>query len=294
MLASMTGFGEARGQAAGLSVHVEVRTINNRHFKLGYRASEGYASLEPDVEAVVRQSMRRGTVQVNLRIERQVSADSYRINTFVVESYRAQIDAMCGRNGWKENVGLDVLLQLPGSVDEQARAIDEPRDDWPAIQPVLQSALDAVNKMRLDEGQALLADLSANGQLVEQFLDKVAERAPAVSESYRERLAQRVNKSLSELSVTLDPTDLLREVSLFIDRSDVSEETVRLRSHLQQFAEALQLAESAGRKLEFIVQEMGREVNTIGSKANDAEISRYVIEIKSALERIREQIQNVE
>lgn len=290
----MTGFGEARGQSAGLSVHVEVRTINNRHFKLGYRASEGYASLEPDVENVVRRVMRRGTVQVNLRVDCPTASDSYRVNTSVVESYRAQIDAMCGRNGWQENVGLDVLLQLPGAVDEQARAIKEPRDDWPAIESVLQEALAAVNKMRLDEGQALLADLSTNCQLVEQFLDKVAERAPAVAESYRERLAQRVNKSLSELNVTLDPTDLLREVSLFIDRSDVSEETVRLRSHLQQFAEALQLEESAGRKLEFIVQEMGREVNTIGSKANDAEISRYAIEIKSALERIREQIQNVE
>ena len=294
MLASMTGFGEARGQAVGLTVRVEVRTINNRHFKLGYRASEGYSSLEPDVESVVRQSMRRGTVQVNLRIDRQVSADSYRINSSVVESYRAQIDAMCGRNGWKENVGLDVLLQLPGSVDEQVRTTSEPRDDWPTIEPVLKEALDAVNKMRLDEGQALRADLSANGQLVEQFLDKVAERAPAVAESYRERLAQRVNKSLNELNVTLEPTDLVREVSLFVDRSDVSEETVRLRSHLQQFAESLQLEESSGRKLEFIVQEMGREVNTIGSKANDAEISRYVVEIKSALERIREQIQNVE
>jgi uncharacterized protein (TIGR00255 family) len=107
-------------------------------------------------------------------------------------------------------------------------------------------------------------------------------------------LQQRVNKSLTELNVTVDPADLLRELSLFVDRSDISEEIVRLRSHLQQFAEALQLAESSGRKLEFIVQEMGREVNTIGSKANDAEISRYVVEIKSALERIREQIQNVE
>lgn len=294
MLASMTGFGEARSQGAGLSVHVEVRTINNRHFKLGYRASEGYASLEPDVETVVRQAMRRGTVQVNLRVEREASPDSYRINTSVVEGYRTQIDALCSGSGWQERVGLEAILALPGSVDEQARSIDDPRDDWPTIEPVLQSALDAVNKMRLDEGQALLADLEANGKLVEEFLDKVAERAPAVADSYRERLAQRVNKALAELNVTLSPTDLLREVSLFVDRSDVSEETVRLRSHLQQFAEALRLAESSGRKLEFIVQEMGREVNTIGSKANDAEISRYVVEIKSALERIREQIQNVE
>jgi uncharacterized protein (TIGR00255 family) len=290
----MTGFGEARGQAAGLSVHVEVRTINNRHFKLGYRSSDGYASLEPDVEAIVRQAMRRGTVQVNLRVDRQASAENYRINTSVVESYRWQIDALNGRNGWSDSVGLDVLLQLPGVVDEKVRANFEPREDWPTIEPVLQEALSAVNKMRIDEGQALLKDLAANGQIVEQFLNKVAKRAPDVSQSYRERLEQRVNKALTELNVTLDSTDLLREVSLFVDRSDISEETVRLRSHLQQFAEALQLDESAGRKLEFIVQEMGREVNTIGSKANDAEISRYVVEIKSALERIREQIQNVE
>jgi uncharacterized protein (TIGR00255 family) len=294
LLSSMTGFGEARGQSPGLSVQVEVRTINNRHFKLGYRASEGYASLEPDVEAVVRQSMRRGTVQVNLRVDRKASAEDYRINTSVVESYRWQIDAMNGRNGWSDNVGLDTLLQLPGAIDEQVRTSVEPHDDWPAIEPVLQEALLAVNKMRADEGKALLADLAANGHSVEQYLNKISKRAPEVTSSYQARLQQRVNKSLTELNVTVDPTDLLRELSLFVDRSDISEEVVRLRSHLQQFAEALQLAESSGRKLEFIVQEMGREVNTIGSKANDAEISRYVIEVKSALERIREQIQNVE
>lgn len=294
MLASMTGFGDARGQAAGLSVHVEVRTINNRHFKLGFRSSDGYASLEPEVESVVRQAMRRGTVQVNLRVDRQASAENYRINAAVVENYRAQIAAISGTSKNGEKVSLDTLLQLPGAIDEGYRTNIEPQEDWSSIKPVLEEALAAVNKMRLDEGQALFKDLTENGQLVETFLAKVAERAPAVADSYRERLAQRVNKALAELNVTLDPVDLLREVSLFIDRSDVSEETVRLRSHLQQFSEALQLEESAGRKLEFIVQEMGREVNTIGSKANDAEISRYVVEIKSALERIREQIQNVE
>lgn len=290
----MTGFGDARGQAAGLSVHVEVRTINNRHFKLGFRSSDGYASLEPEVESVVRQAMRRGTVQVNLRVDRQASAENYRINAAVVENYRAQIAAIAGVGKSTEMVSLDTLLQLPGAIDEGYRTNIEPQEDWPHIKPVLEEALAAVNKMRLDEGQALFKDLTENGQIVETFLAKVAERAPAVADSYRDRLAQRVNKALAELNVTLDPVDLLREVSLFIDRSDISEEAVRLRSHLQQFSEALQLEESAGRKLEFIVQEMGREVNTIGSKANDAEISRYVVEIKSALERIREQIQNVE
>jgi uncharacterized protein (TIGR00255 family) len=212
----------------------------------------------------------------------------------VLESYRSQLDAYLQRYSASNSVGLETLLQLPGVVDPAGRAGLDPRDDWPVIEDVLREALGAVVKMRADEGAALLADLTANGRVVEQFLDKVAERAPEVSDSYRERLAQRVNKALAELNVTLQPADLIREVSLFVDRSDVSEETVRLRSHLQQYAEALNLSESSGRKLEFIVQEMGREVNTIGSKANDAEISRYVIEIKSALERIREQIQNVE
>jgi uncharacterized protein (TIGR00255 family) len=148
--------------------------------------------------------------------------------------------------------------------------------------------------MRSEEGAALAADLESNGRHVQQLLDEIARRAPAVVESYQARLAQRVQQSLADLNVTVAPSDLLREVSLFADRSDISEEMIRLRSHLQQYEEALRLAESSGRKLEFIVQEMGREANTIGSKANDAEISRHVIEMKSALERIREQIQNVE
>jgi uncharacterized protein (TIGR00255 family) len=294
VLASMTGFGEARRQTAGLSVLVEVRTINNRHFKHSFRATEGYGGLEPDVEAVVRDIVRRGTVQVNLRVDRQASPEDYRDNILVLESYRSQLESFLRQQGSSDSVGLEALVQLPGVIDAATRANLDPRDDWPVIEDVLREALAAVVKMRADEGAALLVDLSANGRLVEQCLDKVAERAPAVSVSYRERLAQRVNQALAELNVTLQPSDLIREVSLFVDRSDVSEETVRLRSHLQQYVEALNLPESSGRKLEFIVQEMGREVNTIGSKANDAEISRHVIEIKSALERIREQIQNVE
>jgi uncharacterized protein (TIGR00255 family) len=294
VLASMTGFGEARRQTAGLTALVEVRTINNRHFKLSYRATEGYGGLEPDVEAVVRDIVRRGTVQVNLRIDRQASPDDYRIDFSVLESYRTQLDAYLQRYSASNSVGLETLLQLPGVVDPTSRSGLDPREDWPLIEDVLREALAAVVKMRTDEGAALLTDLTANGRIVEENVEKVAGRAPQVADSYRERLSQRVNRALAELNVTLQPADLIREVSLFVDRSDVSEELVRLRSHLQQFSEALQLPESAGRKLEFIVQEMGREVNTIGSKGNDADVSRYVVEMKSSLERIREQIQNVE
>ena len=294
MLLSMTGYGEAHAQANDVAVVVEVRTTNSRHFKFSFRSTDGYSSLEPDVEALVRQTIRRGTVQLNLRVDRQASSEDFRINHAVLEGYRWQIDAFKGRSGCPDSVELATLLTLPGVVDQQHRAEFDPREVWSVIEPAIKEAVAAVGRMRAEEGKALAEDLAANGYVVEKYLGEVTKRAPEVSQSYQVRLVQRVNQSMSELKIAVEPSDLLREVSLFVDRSDISEEIVRLRSHLQQFADALQLPESSGRKLEFIVQEMGREVNTIGSKANDAEISHSVVEIKSALERIREQIQNVE
>jgi uncharacterized protein (TIGR00255 family) len=290
----MTGFGEARSQTEGLAVAVEIRTINSRHFKLSYRASEGYAALEPEVEVVTREVVRRGTVQLNLRVDRRASIDDYRINTAVLENYRRQLQAYTGRQEWSDPNDLQMLLSLPGAVDEHIGGEHDPRDDWPAIEPVLREALAATARMRAEEGVALAADLAHNGRLVLEALDAIARRAPDVVQAYQARLTQRVQQTLSDLNVTVEPVDLLREIAVFAERSDISEEIVRLRSHLQQYESALLLPESSGRKLEFIVQEMGREVNTIGSKANDAEISRLVVEIKTALERIREQIQNVE
>jgi len=294
LLISMTGFGEARSQAGGLAVAVEARTINSRHFKLSFRASEGYSSLEPEVEAVVRGSIRRGTVQLNLRVDRRITTDDFRINTDVVENYRAQLEKYTGRSEWNDPDDLRLLLSLPGTIDEKSRGDFNPREDWPAIDPVVRQALGALAKMRTEEGVALAADLAHNGRLIAEQLDAVARRTPEVTQAYQSRLTGRVQQALSELNVTVEPADLLREIALFADRSDISEEIVRLRSHLQQYEAALLMAESSGRKLEFIAQEMGREINTIGSKANDAEISRLVVDIKTALERIREQIQNVE
>ena len=290
----MTGFGEARGQSNGIAVSVEVRTINSRHLKVSFRASEGYSALEPEVETVTRDIIRRGTVQLNLRVERPASSEDYRINSPVIENYRKQLEAYTGRSEWNDPDDLRMLLSLPGAVDERRSSDRDPREDWPVIEPVLREALKALSKMRAEEGVALAADLAHNGRLILEALDAIAKRAPEVVQSYQSRLTQRVDQALSELNVTVQPADLLREIALFADRSDISEEIVRLRSHLQQYEAALMLPESSGRKLEFIAQEMGREINTIGSKANDMEISQHVVEIKTALERIREQVQNVE
>ena len=293
MLISMTGFGEARGQAGGMAISVEVRTINSRHYKLSFRSSEGYAALEPEVESLTRESIRRGTVQLNLRVDRRSSVDDYRINTEVVDNYRRQLQQFTGSE-WNHADDLRLLLSLPGTVDEKSRGEYDPREDWPAINPVIRDALAALAKMRAEEGVALAADLAHNGRQISELLAAIARRSPEVTQAYQSRLTGRVQQALSELNVTVEPADLLREIALFADRSDISEEIVRLRSHLQQYEAALLMAESSGRKLEFIAQEMGREINTIGSKANDGEISRLVVDIKTALERIREQIQNVE
>jgi uncharacterized protein (TIGR00255 family) len=290
----MTGFGEARSQAGGLAVAVEIRTINSKHLKFTLRSSEGYSMLEPEIEAATRDVIRRGTVQLNLRVDRGSSVDDYRINTDVLENYRRQIEQYSGQMPGNDPLAMQMLLSLPGTVDEKKRGEYDPREDWPVIEPVIRQALAAVAKMRAEEGVALAADLAHNGRQIAEQLDAIASRAPEVVKSYQSRLTSRVQQALSELNVTVEPADLLREIALFADRSDISEEIVRLRSHLQQYEAALLMSESSGRKLEFIAQEMGREVNTIGSKANDGEISRLVVEIKTALERIREQIQNVE
>jgi uncharacterized protein (TIGR00255 family) len=294
VLLSMTGFGEARCQQEGLGVAIEVRAINSRFFKLSVRAGEGYASLEPRIEEVVRQSIRRGTIQVNVRIDRLASPDDFRIKVAVLGRYREQIQSLYDL--WKLAGPLSIadLLPLPGVVDDHSASALDLDHDWPRISRTLEAALANLAHMREDEGRAMAADLAANCRAIAAGLDQIAHRAPLMVDAYRSRLKERLEKVLNDFQVVLDPGDLIREVSLYADRGDISEEIVRLRSHLEQFDTIMGLPESAGRKLEFLTQEMFREANTIGSKANDVEIARHVIEIKTAIERIREMVQNVE
>ncbi|MEN6450674.1 MAG: YicC/YloC family endoribonuclease [Thermoguttaceae bacterium] len=296
MLQSMTGFGESHCQQDGLAVAVEIRAINNRFFKLAVRTSDGYAGLEPLVESVVRQTIHRGTVQVNIWVDRKPSPDDYRINVGVLESYRQQLRAEMDKWHGQPNTDppLESLLSLPGVVDDASAKTVDPQADWPVIEAALQAALSNLAHMRGEEGRAMATDLLSNCRAASACLDQVERRAPLVVEDYRTRLFERLHKIMADLQVTLDPADLIKEVGLFADRSDISEEIVRLRSHLEQFQATMDSSESAGRKLDFLTQEMFREANTIGSKANDVEIARQVIEIKTAIERIREMIQNVE
>ena len=290
MLMSMTGHGDARHQSEGRSASVEVRTVNSRYFKLAVRGQESYASLESRVESVVRKQIRRGTVNMTLRITRDVSGDDYRINDAVLQSYIKQTKASCPDG----SIQLDTFLQLPGVIDELSGGQNQLEEDWAVVEPAVTDALKMLQDMRQAEGEAMAKDLAENCKSISDELGQIEAKSPQIVESFRQRLTDRVNKILTDHDVTVDATDIIREVGIYSERCDISEETVRLRSHLEQFDKIASGKESAGRKLEFLIQEMVRETNTIGSKCNDSDVAMHVVEIKTLIERMREMIQNVE
>lgn len=294
MLLSMTGYGDAHLHAEGVSVSVEIRSVNNRYFKLTVRGNELFSGLESQIEAMTRKHINRGTVTINLRVKSDATADKYRIDTDVLQSYVKQIREMSGQIGIAETPHLDSVLQLPGVVQENTDNDDEQFNAWPVIEKTLKVALGKFDAMRQHEGETTTHDLRDNLGVISEHLQEIEAKSPNVVAGYRDRMTERVNKVLEEFDVSVDPSTLLREIAIFTDRVNISEEIVRLKSHLQQFDMFLKQKESAGRKLDFLTQELFRETNTIGSKANDAEIAKAVVEMKTAIEKIREQVQNIE
>jgi uncharacterized protein (TIGR00255 family) len=293
----MTGFGEARHQDSRWAIQVEVRTVNNRHFKLNAKISEEFAPMEGALEQLVRERVKRGTVQVSLRIDRPRRPEDYRLNLVALTSYRDQLLELQGsgeegRGG--PAIELAQLLVLPGVVEEVRPDGQSPAEDWPEVARVVARALDALEASRALEGRAMAVELIALGRSIDAHLGRIAERAPLVVHAYHKRITERVQSLVAEHGVTVEPENLVREVAILADRCDISEEIVRLRAHLAQYAAIIEEPESSGRRLEFLVQEMGREINTIGAKAGDVEISRAVVDVKALLEKIRELVQNVE
>lgn len=296
MLLSMTGYGEARHQSDRLNLSIELRSVNNRYLKLAVRAPDPYHLLEAEFDKVVRRFVRRGTLQLNLRLERQAAAQDFRINPVALASYVQQVRAQAMALGLPDQ-GLSLLgqvLVLPGVVPEATGLDLHMHDEWPLIEKVLEQALKSLNGMRQEEGKAMAQELLTQRDTIRTHLNRIRDRVPHVAGGFRDRLLDRVRTVLAELDIQLDRNDLIREVSIYAERSDIAEEVVRLAAHLDHFQELMNDSESPGRKLEFLTQEILREANTIGSKASDVEISREVVEIKAALEKVRELVQNVE
>lgn len=296
MLLSMTGFGESRTQAEGLGVAVEVRALNNRHLKVTVRGTDPYPMFEAEIEKVVRRHVRRGTITVHIRVERAPRPTELILNVPALTTYLQQIRSACKDAGTPEFAAplLAGVLALPGVAPEPRHYGTPPDDEWPAVEQTLDAALRRLDNMRGEEGKKMGEELLAHHRTIIAELDALRGLIPGVTSDYRQRLLDRVRQALEGAGVTIQPDHLIREVALFADRADVSEEVTRLSAHLTQFAELVRKGDEAGRKLEFVIQEMGREVNTLGSKAGDVAVSRHVFEIKATLEKIRELVQNVE
>lgn len=288
MFLSMTGYGDARLERAGLSCSVEIRSVNNRYLKVLIRTPERFAGLEPDIERVIREGVQRGTVNASVRIAGDSVAPAGRLNRRALEDYIADLQS----SGLYDRSLLGSLLGLPGVVEVVDNAIDL-ESVAPLVRQTLAAALEKLQRMRAEEGAAMQRELLEGCGFMTALVDAIADRAPEVVQSFRNRLHERVQALLNQLGVAVAEAELVREVSIFAERSDIGEELLRLRSHLAQLREALDSA-GGGRKLDFLVQEMNREANTIGAKANDAAIAHLVVDLKGRIDRAREIVQNVE
>lgn len=293
MIHSMTGFGEARLEEGGRAYHVEIRSVNNRYLKTSIHLPDDFAFLETDVERLVRQKLTRGSVTLRLFVRDLTPQAAMEINAAAVQAYLTHLKQVAGADP-SVTIDLATLLTMPGACQPHELTETEREQKWALVSRLTEAALDRLIEMRAAEGQALAQDLRTHCDRMRQSLDAVLKRGPAVVEEYRDRLMARVRQLIADSNVELAREDLLKEVSIYAERSDISEEVSRLGAHLQQFALLMDGTEPPGRKLEFISQEMLREANTIGSKTGDAAIAREIIDIKSAIDRIKEQVQNAE
>lgn len=294
----MTGFGAATTRRDGYIITSEIKTVNNRYLKTSYRISDGFSSLETRLDAFLRNHIERGTVNISLRIRPETGRAGYKITDAAVDYIDA---ALLVRDTFAER-GLEIplgtvadFLRLPGAMtDANDDGADSNEALWPAVEENLLAALNALNVMRDAEGTAMEKNLRSLCGLLAEKIGEIEKLAPTVAENYRVKLTERIGKILAEQSMELDPACLVREIALFTDKADISEETVRFRSHLDQFDRAMARGDSCGKRLDFLTQEMFREVNTTGSKGSESAITNVVIDMKTTIEKIREMVQNVE
>ncbi len=292
MIRSMTGYGRGEWEGDGKRIEAEVKSFNHRFLDIVPHLPRRLNPLEPQVRNLVRQRLSRGRIEVSVQI-----ADSS------PEEQRLELDLASARDYYRALKSLQESLGIVGEIRVETLAAfrdifvrkEIPIDlekEWTPLQAALNQALDELEEMRREEGRALRTDLLGRVNLIEGMAQEIDQRNGLVLPAYRDRLADRV-RILSE-GVPVDPARLAQEVAILAERSDITEELVRIRSHLSQFREMLDQAEPVGRKLDFLMQEMNREANTIGSKSIDAAIGQTVVIVKSELEKIREQLQNIQ
>jgi uncharacterized protein (TIGR00255 family) len=291
MIRSMTGFGAGRGAVNGEEVDVEVRSVNHKYCEVKARLPRELSALEHEVVRSVKERLARGGVDVAVRRTAAGSLVAPRVDVGLAESYARAFAEVQARLGLPGAVTLADVISAEGVVRLDERAIDI-EVVGEALRRAVSAALTQLVTMRAREGEALARDLVARLEELERLIGRVSELAPQAVDQYRARLSERIAELTRGLPV--DPARLAQEVAVFADRTDVAEEITRLRSHVGQVRALLGVSEPAGRKLDFLVQEMHREANTIGSKSQNADIAGVVVSLKAEIERMREQVQNVE
>jgi len=293
MMKSMTAYGRAEKTVEGRSYSVEMRSVNRRYCEISVRMPSQLLPLEDRIKKLVADSVSRGRVDVTVRLKGGSEAvPEMRVDLPLAEAYYKSLSELKETLKIKEEVGIQTLLGLEGIITTAEREVDL-EGTWRVLSSCIDEALKGMDAMRISEGQAICDDFRKRLQCVEEGLSRIKNLAPSVSSEYYSRLQERI-ALFTEGRVELDPNRLAQEAAFLADKSDITEEIVRAESHLKQFRTMMETGGPAGRALDFLLQELNRETNTIGSKGGDAQLSHMVVAVKSELEKIREQVQNVE
>ncbi|WP_088349575.1 YicC/YloC family endoribonuclease [Bacillus cereus] len=291
MISSMTGFGRSKVESDTFQITVEMKSVNHRFLEMSIRLPKQMMVFEDKIRKIIAQQVRRGRIEVSISIaceglvERKLS-----VNWSLLEQYQSMMEDIKGKFQLQDSITLEQLMAMPEvTAIEEIENVNEHFEN--SLYEAVRQAAHMLKTMRDGEGERLHKDIAYRLQEISNCVNAIIPHAPIVTQKYRERLENRLKELHNQ---DLDEQRLLTEVAIFAERCDIHEELVRLQSHLEQFRETLQIEEPVGRKMDFIVQEMHREINTIGSKANDLTISKYVVEMKNNLEKIREQVQNIE
>lgn len=294
MIKSMTAYAAVEKTAdQGVTVAVEMRTYNSRHLDLALRLPAGLSGLEEKIKSLVHSQLERGRIEMRLSYtDVSEKALSYEIDTVKLKSYLACLEQLKVAAQMTSQVTLDYLASLPGMIKpvDTSAAIEA---HWPFMAQCIQEALALVDRMRCQEGDFIGQDIASRLEGIEKQLDHIQAAAKDLPALYRDKLQARI-ETLTDGVVSLDPVRVAQEAALLADRSDISEEIIRVCSHIEQFRTIMADEQPAGRRLNFLLQELNREFNTMGSKAGQTQVSHLIVDIKAEIEKIREQVQNVE
>ena len=292
MILSMTGYGRAEQVLNGRDITVELRSVNSRFFEYSSRIPRTCAFMEDKLKKLVSARVSRGKVELNLSIQNVTAADTVvQVNWQLAESYKNAFQAMADRMDLKNDATVGMIARFPDVLTQTAAPTD-PDALWADVEQVAGQAVEAFLAMRAAEGEKLRADVESRLTTIETLVGQIEQNSAGRVQAYTERLYARLKEILEDRSI--DEARLVTEAAIFADKTAIDEETVRLHSHVAQYRAILALDEPVGRKLDFLTQELNRESNTIGSKCQDVSITRLVVELKSEIEKIREQIQNIE